>query len=120
MPKIFPLFFNLPYVTELVTIKNISRDKMAIENFKHKGLKKFFETGSKSGIQSSLAKKIELILDSLDSAVNPKDMNFPESDFHPLKGDLKGLYSVHVNGNWTIIFRLENGDVFDVDLLDYH
>ena len=68
----------------------------------------------------ALAKKIELILDRLDGAVEPKDMNFPGSDFHSLKGSLKGFYSVHVNGNWTIIFRLENGDVFDVDLIDYH
>jgi len=93
---------------------------MAIKTFGHKGLKKFFETGNKSGFQTSLAKKIELILDRLDASVEPKDMNFPGSDFHPLKGDLKGFYSVHVNGNRTIIFRLENGDAFDVDLIDYH
>ena len=93
---------------------------MAIKTFGHKGLRKFFETGSKSGFKTALAKKIELILDRLDAAVEAKDMNFPGSDFHPLKGNLKGFYSVHVNGNWTIIFRLENGDAFDVDLIDYH
>ncbi len=93
---------------------------MAIKSFGHKGLRKFFETGSKFGFLTALAKKVELILDRLDAAVEPKDMNFPGSDFHPLKGDLKGFYSVHVNGNWTIVFRLENGDAFDVDLVDYH
>ena len=49
-----------------------------------------------------------------------KDMNFPGSNFHPLKGDLKDFYSVHVNGNWTIIFRFENGEANSVDLIDYH
>jgi proteic killer suppression protein len=91
-----------------------------IKSFRHKGLKKFFELGNRAGIQNSHLKKIEMILDRLDAAEDPKDMNFPGSDFHPLKGNLKGFYSVHVNANWTIIFRLENGDASDVDLLDYH
>lgn len=93
---------------------------MAIRTFRNKGLKRFFETGSKSGIQPFLAFKIELILDHLDAASELKDMNFPGSDFHPLKGDLKDFYSTHVNGNWAIIFRFEKGEAFDVDLVGYH
>lgn len=93
---------------------------MAIRTFRHKGLKNFFENGNKSGIQPAFAHKIELILDRLDAALAPKDMNFPGSDFHPLKGNLKEFYSVHVNGNWTIIFRFEQNEVLDVDLVDYH
>ncbi len=93
---------------------------MAIKTFKHKGLKKFFESGSKAGIQVAHAKRIKLILDLLDASLEAKDMNFPGSDFHPLKGDLKGFYSVHVNGNWTIIFRFESGEAKDVNLIDYH
>lgn len=93
---------------------------MAIRTFKDKRVRKFFETGDKSGIQAAFAKKIELILDRLDAATDPKDMNFPGSDFHALKGDLKGFYSVHVNGNWAVIFRFENNEALDVDLIDYH
>ena len=93
---------------------------MAIKSFKHKALKKFFESGSKAGIQAAHVKKIELILDLLNTVIEVKDMNFPGSIFHPLKGELKGFYSVHVNGNWTIIFRFENGEAKDVDLIDYH
>ena len=93
---------------------------MTIKTFKHKGLKKLFDSGSKAGIKPAQARKIEGILDRLNAATNAKDMNFPGSDFHPLKGDLKGFYSVHVNGNWTIIFRIENGEAKDVDLIDYH
>lgn len=93
---------------------------MTIKTFKSRGLKRFFETGSRSGIQPALAFKIELILERLDAANEPKDMSFPGSDFHHLKGNLKGFYSVHVNGNWVIIFRFEKGEAFDVDLIDYH
>lgn len=93
---------------------------MAIKKFRHKGLKKFFDNGDRSGIQVVHSKRISLILDLLDSALNVRDMDFPGSDFHPLKGNLKEYYSVHVNGNWTIIFKFENGDAFDVDLIDYH
>lgn len=93
---------------------------MAIKKFRHKGLKKFFDNGDKSGIQPSYTSKIGLILDLLDGAAKPEDMDFPGSDFHRLKGNLKEFYSVHVNGNWTIIFKFENGDANDVDLIDYH
>lgn len=93
---------------------------MAIKKFRHKGLKKFFVDGTKAGIPTAYVPKIGLILDLLDAAVVVEDMNFPGSDFHALKGNLKGYYSVHVNGNWTIIFQFENGDAFDVDFIDYH
>lgn len=93
---------------------------MAIKKFKHKGLKKFFESGSKAGIQAAHADRIELILDLLAGALEAQDMSFPGSNFHSLKGDLKGFFSVHVNGNWTIIFRFEKGDAHDVSLIDYH
>lgn len=93
---------------------------MAIKKFRHKGLKKFFDNGDKSGIQPAYASKIGLILDLLDGATRPEDMNFPGSDFHRLKGNFKEFYSVHVNGNWTIIFRFENDDAYEVDLIDYH
>lgn len=93
---------------------------MSIKTFRHKGLKKFFNSGDKSGIQPAHSSKISLILDLLDGAVTPEDVDFPGSDFHRLKGNLKEFHSVHVNGNWTIIFRFENGDAHDVDLIDYH
>lgn len=93
---------------------------MEIKNFRHKGLKKFFETGSKEGILPKLAKKTELILETLDAAVELRDLNFPGANLHKLKGDLQNFLSIHVNGNWVIIFRFENLNVYDVDLVDYH
>ncbi len=78
------------------------------------------ETNAFCLIQAAHARRIGYILDLLNSIIEVKDMNFPESNFHPLKGSLKGFYSVHVNGNWTIIFRFENGEANDVNLIDYH
>lgn len=93
---------------------------MSIRKFRHKGLRKFFEYGDKSGIQAAHSNRIGLILDLLDGAIKPKDMDFPGSNFHQLKGNLKEYYTVHVNGNWTIIFKFQDGDAWDVDLIDYH
>ncbi len=47
-------------------------------------------------------------------------MNYPGSNFHGLKGKLKGFYSVHVSGNWVVIFHFKGNNVYDVDYLDYH
>jgi toxin HigB-1 len=93
---------------------------VAIKTFKHKGLKAFFERGTTKGILAAHSKKIALILDRLEAAGDIKDMNYPGSNLHRLSGQLSGFYSVHVNGNWTIIFRFQAGDACDVNLVDYH
>ncbi len=64
--------------------------------------------------------KIKRILARLDEATNIKHMALPGFKLHPLKGDLKGFLAVWVSGNWRIIFRFENGNAYDVDLIDYH
>ena len=43
----------------------------------------------------------------------------PGYRLHPLKGNLKEFWSITVSGNWRIIFRFGDGNVHDVDLLDY-
>ena len=47
-------------------------------------------------------------------------MALPGYRLHALKGKLAGYWSVRVSANWRILFRMEDGDVFDVDLTDYH
>lgn len=93
---------------------------MAIKTFKHKGLEKFFYSGVKSKLPASQINKIELILDRLDASIRPEDMNYPGSQFHSLHGKRKGFYSVHVTGNYVIVFRFDSGDAYDVEYLDYH
>ena len=91
-----------------------------IKSFRHKGLRRFFETGSASGIQASHAKRLRLQLAALDTAQTIDDMDIPGFRLHPLKGELRGRWSIVVNGNWRVTFRFVDGDVELVDYQDYH
>jgi toxin HigB-1 len=91
-----------------------------IRSFKHKGLRRYFLEGNKSGIQSQHAERLKLILGWLGSAVEAKDMDLPGLKLHQLKGDRKGTWAVWVNGNWRVTFSFEGKDATDVDYEDYH
>jgi proteic killer suppression protein len=91
-----------------------------IRSFKHRGLKRFYERDDRSGIRPDLVDTVERILTVLDSATTPQALDIPGYRLHPLKGDLKGFWSVTVRANWRIIFRFQDEDAFDVELLDYH
>jgi toxin HigB-1 len=91
-----------------------------INSFQHKGLKAFFETGSKAGIQAQHAAKLARILSRLDVAKTTGDVNIPGWRLHPLTGNLDGHYGITVSGNWRVTFKFENEDVILVDYLDYH
>ncbi len=91
-----------------------------IKSWQHKGLKQFYLTGNKAGIKPEHAKRLTLILQLLDVIEQAVHMRLPGMDFHALKGNFSGYYSVKVNGNWRIIFKTEKQDVVLVDYLDYH
>lgn len=91
-----------------------------IRSFKHKGLERYFERGSKAGIQAAHASRLRLILSRLHASVSPKDMNLPGLYLHQLKGSDRGVWSVRVSGNWRITFRFEGLDAVDVNYEDYH
>jgi len=91
-----------------------------IRGFKHKGLGKFFETGSKEGIQPQHIERLRLILGRLNAATAPNDMALPGLELHPLKGERKGTWAVSVSGNWRVTFRFVGKDADSVDYEDYH
>lgn len=91
-----------------------------IKTFRHKGLERFFRTGSAKGIKPAHASKLRRQLSKLDSAASPQDMNIPGWKLHGLKGDLSGHWSVWVNGNWRLTFAFEGEDAVLVDYHDYH
>jgi proteic killer suppression protein len=91
-----------------------------IVGFRHRGLKLLYEKEDRRRVSAELAGKIERILARLDEASEPSHMNLPGFRLHPLKGDLSGYWSVSVSGNWRIIFRFDDANVRDVDLVDYH
>ena len=91
-----------------------------IRSFRHRGLKRLFEDGDPSRIRPDLVEKVENILSVLNAASAPHDLNLPGYRLHALKGDRKGYWAVTVRANWRIVFRLKDGDAFDVDFVDYH
>lgn len=91
-----------------------------IRGFKHKGLRRFFETGSKSGVQAQHVDRLRLILAQLNAATAPRDMDLPGLNLHPLKGERKGAWAVSVSGNWRVTFRFVGKEADAVDYEDYH
>jgi proteic killer suppression protein len=91
-----------------------------IKSWKHRGLKELFLKGSKKGILPDTAERLQRRLDVLDAANSLEGLGLPGFRLHSLSGDMRGRYSIRVTGNWRITFRFEDGDVFDVNLEDYH
>ncbi len=91
-----------------------------IKSFRHKGLRKFFETGTTSGVQASHAKVIRMQLAALDTAQAVEDMDIPGFRLHPLKGQLRGRLAITVSGNWRLTFEFQDGNAYVLDYEDYH
>ncbi|WP_150461430.1 type II toxin-antitoxin system RelE/ParE family toxin [Nesterenkonia ebinurensis] len=91
-----------------------------IISFRHKGLQKYFETGSKRGIEPEHAPRLRLILATLHQTTGPEDLSLPSFRLHQLTGDVKEHWSMRVSGNWRVTFRFVGQDVELVDYQDYH
>ena len=91
-----------------------------IKSFKHKGLRAFYETGSTRGVRADHAKRLSRMLQFMDCAQVPDDIDLPGWRLHPLKGELTEYWSLSVSGNWRVIFRFIGSDIELVDYLDYH
>lgn len=91
-----------------------------ILSIRHRGLKRLFVRGDRSGLRPDLVDRVEVVLALLDVAESPFSLRLPGYRLHPLRGDRQGYWSVTVSANWRIIFRFEGQDVYDVELIDYH
>ena len=91
-----------------------------IASFKHRGLKALYDGRTAQRVAPEHIQKLRDILGVLDRSQRPQDVDLPGLRLHPLKGELKGHCAVTVSGNWRVTFRFEDGDVVDVDYLDYH
>lgn len=91
-----------------------------IKSIRHKGLRRFFETGNASGIQADHRKKLRMQLTALDTAATIEDMDIPGFRLHPLKGSRSGTWAIDVSGNWRLTFRFEDGHAYDLQYEDYH
>jgi proteic killer suppression protein len=91
-----------------------------IVSIRHKGLLLYYEQGNGSKLQTAYLGKIARVFDQLEALTSADDIRQMGSGIHKLTGDLSEFWSIKVSPNYRIIFRFENGDVFDVDFLDYH
>jgi proteic killer suppression protein len=91
-----------------------------IRSFRHKGLKLLYYEGDRSKLRPDIAAKVERFFTLLDQADKPEDVDMPGFGLHALKGNKKGFWSVSVSRNHRLIFRLEHGEAYDLDLVDYH
>jgi toxin HigB-1 len=91
-----------------------------IKSFKHKGLKKLFETGKTSGVNPQHVERLRKILALLETSETIDDMDFPVLNLHNLKGKRKSTLAVKVSGNWRVTFKFKDGDILEVNYEDYH
>lgn len=91
-----------------------------IKSFKHKGLEKFYNTGSTKGIQAQHSNKLRMQLAALDTAQEIEDMDIPGYRLHQLKGDRQNIWSIKINANWRLTFEFTDGNVYILNYEDYH
>jgi len=79
-----------------------------------------FLPGDAREIEGSLRSRVQDALTLLDAAESLADLKISGYDLHPLKGEWKGFWSMKASGNWRIVFRFDDGQACEVDLVDYH
>ncbi len=93
---------------------------VVITGFRHRGLKRFFETGDTRRLGAGQVPKIRRILARLNAAASVRDLAGPGLRLHPLKGSSQGRWAVDVDRNWRITFRFDENNCSEVDYEDYH
>ena len=94
---------------------------MSIKSFKDKNLEDCWRFGKCGKVNAKLRQRILNKLDYLDAVIDITDLEFPPSNkLHPLKGNLKGYWTIAINGPWRLIFQFENGDAYSVYYDNYH
>ena len=92
-----------------------------IKSFTNKYVEELFKNGKSKKIKKDLQRRVLMKLDSMDAATCIEDLrNPPSNNLHKLSGEYKGLWAISVNGPWRLVFRLEDSDIYDVMLLQYH
>jgi proteic killer suppression protein len=91
-----------------------------IASFRSRALTRCWERSESRRLPPASVERIRLILDRLNAATEPQDLDLPGFGFHALKGGRKGEFAVVVTRNWRITFGWEEGEAIDVDLEDYH
>ena len=94
---------------------------MRVRSIAHKGLRRLYEENSSKGLNADTVDKLRKMLTFLDAMQDPEELRaLPLWKAHALTGDRKGTWSLHVTRNWRMTFRIEDGEIVDLSLEDYH
>jgi proteic killer suppression protein len=92
-----------------------------IRSFKQPWLEEFWNNGKHKRVPGELKKRLLRQLDMLNVARELRDLSSPPSNhLHRLHGKREGQWAISVNGPWRLCFRFKTGDVFDIELVQYH
>ena len=92
-----------------------------IKTFKQSWLEEFFHRGKHKKVSTQLSSRLVRKLDMMNAAKEISDLTSPPSNhLHQLHGDRKGQWAISVNGPWRLCFRFDDGEIFDVELVQYH
>ncbi|HQY94305.1 MAG: type II toxin-antitoxin system RelE/ParE family toxin [Rhizobiaceae bacterium] len=92
-----------------------------IRSFADKETEAFYRTGKSRHFPGDVQKRAAMRLMQLDAATRTEDLRLPPSNrLEALKDDRSGQWSIRINIQWRICFRFEDGDAFDVEIVDYH
>lgn len=57
----------------------------------------------------------------LDAATDLKALRVPPANrLEALHGSRRGQHSIRINQQWRVCFRWQDGDAYDVEIVDYH
>jgi len=92
-----------------------------IQSFASPETERFFTTGKTRRLPPKLLKRAAMRLIQLNGAVRVEDLRLPPSNrLEALAHDRAGQWSIRINDQWRVCFRFENGDAYDVEIVDYH
>lgn len=94
---------------------------MRVRSIAHKGLRRLYEENSSKGLSADIVDKLRKMLTFLDAMENPEELrSLPLWKAHVLTGDRKGTWSLHVTRNRRLTFRIEDEEIVELNLEDYH
>ncbi|MBI3264955.1 MAG: type II toxin-antitoxin system RelE/ParE family toxin [Acidobacteria bacterium] len=94
---------------------------MRVRSIAHKGLRRLYEENSSKGLSADTVDKLRKMLTFLDAMENPEELRaLPLWKAHVLTGDRKGTWSLHVTRNRRLTFRIEDDEIIDLNVEDYH
>ena len=94
---------------------------MKVRSLAHKGLRRLYEDNSSKGVSADTVDKLRKMLAFLDAMQSPDELRaLPTWKAHILTGDRKGTWSLHVTRNRRLTFQIEDDEIVEINLEDYH